>query len=507
MEQYLVGIDIGTSGCKACLFDTEGAILGECYIEYPCYYPHPGWVEQKAEDVIPACFDAIKSAVEQSGVDRELIAAMAVSTQGATISMMDANGDLVRDFVVWQDIRAAGTYPAKLREYISDSEYYQRMGKPMDVPTTAYAKWMWLYENERENWDRTEHFGSHIDYFTHFFGGEGYYTDLSSASRESMLDIDKGEWDPFMHEKLHIPLEKRSVIVKEPGKVVGQINEYIASMTGLPAGCKVCMGAHDQNCNTFGCGLLHGGDAVIVAGSFGSCFIASDKSVRDPNEHLVVKPNHGMGNYTAEAYANAAASSFKWYVNTMCDMQRAEAEKEGISPYQFVDQDIEGTQPGSGGVIFLPHLSGSGARLNHKARGTYLNMSLATTQNDISRATMEGICYEIRDIVQLEENAGITVQSYKMTGGAAKSDVWCQIMCDILGKPLSTLVCDESGCLGAAMYAGVGVGIYKDVNEAAERAVKVKKTYMPDLSKRELYEEGYRKWITAYKALAKSFYC
>ncbi|MBQ9828175.1 MAG: carbohydrate kinase, partial [Lachnospiraceae bacterium] len=111
MERYLVGIDIGTSGCKTCLFDTEGTILGECYIEYPCYYPHPGWVEQKSEDVIPACFESIRTAVEQSGVDRDLIAAMAVSAQGATISMMDENGDLVRDFVVWQDIRGAGIYP------------------------------------------------------------------------------------------------------------------------------------------------------------------------------------------------------------------------------------------------------------------------------------------------------------------------------------------------------------------------------------------------------------
>lgn len=149
------------------------------------------------------------------------------------------------------------------------------------------------------------------DYFLKQFGADDYYTDYSSASREGMMDVDNECWSKEMHDILGIDLSKRAKIVKEPGKVVGHIGKEVSEKSGLPVGTPICMGAHDQNCCTFGAGAVDDGTAVLVMGTFGSCFVVSDKSIRDPKERLVVKGNHGCGNFTIEAFSNTAASSYQ----------------------------------------------------------------------------------------------------------------------------------------------------------------------------------------------------
>ena len=508
MAQYLVGVDAGTTGCKVCVFDTEGKLLGSDYREYQSYYPHPGWVEQKEDEIVPALFETCKTAISKSGVDPKEIVAMALSTHGSTICFIGEDDKLVRDFVIWQDTRADVSYANETRKYISDDDFYQLTGINVEVLTMSMPKLMWFRDNEPETWAKTKIFGTHMDYFNRLFGADGFYTDLSSASREAMLDIDKQDWDPKLHEIAGIPLSKRGKVISEPGKVIGEIGPDISEKTGLPVGCKICLGAHDQNCNTFGGGLLYEGDAVMVIGTFGSCFMASDKSIRDPKQKLIVKSNHGIGNYTIEAFSNTAASSFRWYRDTFCQYEVAKAKEEGRDVYDMLTESMQDVPIGSNGVVFLPFLAGAaGARLNYNAKATFLGATLGTTKKDMARAVLEGICFEMYDIVKMQEAAGISAKQIKLTGGAAKSPFWSQMLADMMGVPVQLLEASETGCLGAAMYAGVGVGIYKDVYDAVDKAVGISKTYYPDPSKKDAYEAAYKRWTQAYEALDGTFYC
>lgn len=500
MSKYLVGLDGGTTGCKTCIFDLEGNLVGSDYREYPCYYPKPGWVEQIPEDLLPAFYDSIKAAITKSEINPNDIIGFGFSSQGSVIGLLDENGELIRPFVGWQDLRGEDGGVDYLLERMPRSEIYKITGDPVGT-VFSNSKLAWLKLNEPENWEKTALFSTHQDYFLKQFGADGYYTDFSSASREGMMDIDKQCWSKELHDMLEIPLSKRAEIVKEPGKVVGKIGQEVSEKTGLPVGTPICMGAHDQNCCTFGAGAVEDGTATLVMGTFGSCFIVSDKSIRDPKERLIVKGNHGVGNYTIEAFSNTAASSYRWYRDVFCDYEKQLAKEQGKDPYDLINEQIATSPIGANGVTFLSYLQGaSGSRINGNARGTFIGMTLGTTKADVARAVMEGICYEMYDIIRAEMEAGIELNGIRLTGGAAKSPLWCQMMADIFKQPIHILQTSETGCLGAALYAGVGVGAYKDVKEAASM-VHITKTYEPNPDNYEAYDAAYKKFIQVYEAL------
>jgi xylulokinase len=505
MAEYLLGLDEGTTGCKACVFDLDGKVIGTDYREYPCYYPQKGWVEQIPEDITPALFASVKAAVEASGVDPADIKAMGISSQGSVIGLLDESGTLIRPFVGWQDLRGEATL-AQLDAKLDADTYYKITGNPLGS-VWSYSKLEWLKENEPENWAKTALFSTHQDYFLRVFGAEEYWTDLSSASREGTLITDTFEWDPVTHDILGIPISKRAKIALEPGKVVGHITAEVAAKTGLAEGTALCVAAHDQNCSTFGGGAVNPGETVMVIGTFGSCFVVLGEPNRDPAGKLVVKPNHGVGNWTIEAFSLTSASAFRWYRDVLADMEKATAAETGRDPYDIITESVAAVPPGANGVTFLPYLQGaSGSRQNGLAKATFIGMSLGTTKADMARAVLEGICFEMREIVEAQKQAGIDVTTIRLTGGAAKSPLWCQMLADIFQCPIELLQTSETGCLGAALYAGIGVGLYPDAPTAVERAVKVTKRYEPNPANAAAYDAAFAAFEAVYEALEPTIF-
>lgn len=504
-KQYLIGLDGGTTGCKTCIFDLEGNLIASDYREYPCHYPHEGWVEQLAEELTPNFFDSIKTAIAKSKIDPDDIIGFGFSSQGSVIGLLDDNGELLRPFVGWQDLRGNPDGTNYLLQHMPREEIYRITGDPVGI-IFSNGKLAWLKQNEPENWKKTAIFSTHQDYFLKEFGANGYYTDFSSASREGMMDIDNACWSQKMHDILDIPLSKRAEIVAEPGKVVGRIGARVAELTGMPEGTPICIGAHDQNCCTFGAGAINDGDCALVMGTFGSCFIVSDKSIRDPYGRLVVKGNHGVDNYTIEGFSNTAAASYRWYRDVLGGEERAKAAEKGVDPYELINKQVEQSPAGANGVTFLSYLQGaSGARLNANARGTFIGMTLGSNKADMARSVMEGICYEMYDIINAELAAGIHLEAIRVTGGAAKSPLWCQMMADIFKRPIHILQTSETGCLGAALYAGIGVGAYKDCKEAAAK-VRIEQTYQPNSKNFDAYDKAYKRFVDVYEALDKKIF-
>jgi len=501
MGEYLIGVDIGTTGCKTCVFALDGRIAGGDYREYPSYYPNPGWVEQIPEDLAPAAFASCKAAIADAGIRPEEILAIGLSTQGSVVCMLDGHGDLIRPFIGWQDLRGSTDGTDYLLSRVSRERVYEIAGDPVGT-VFSNTKLAWVKLNEPDNWNKTALFSTHQDYFLKKFGAGEHVTDLSSASRDGLLDVDNAAWSEELHAALGIPLDKRPAIVPQTGAVVCRIPPDIAAQTGLLAGTPLCMGAHDQNCSTFGAGGVAHGTAVLVMGTFGSCFVVTDNSVRDPNRKLVVKNNHGVGNYTIEAFSNTAASSFRWYRDTFCDYEKSVGARQGVDPYALINAQIESVGPGANGITFLPYLQGaSGVRLNSRARGAFVGMTLGASKAEMARAVMEGICYEMYDIIRAEIEAGVDIDAIRLSGGASKSPVWLQMMADIFGRPIQKLSTGETGCLGAALYAGVGIGAYGDCADAARKAVHITETCEPNPDNRAAYDGAYRKFAEIYEAL------
>lgn len=500
MADYLLGIDAGTTGCKSIVFDLDGAIQGQDYREYPCLYPAPGLVEQTYEDIIPPLIASCRAAVSASGVPAEQIRAVAFSSQAPLLAMVDESGRLIRPFVSWQDLRGAPYIP-KLRDAYGAEHFYLETGDPIGTNTAA-PKWAWLKDNEPENWAKTAWFLSEQEFLLKEWGAQEYWTDLSSASREGMLDVDSMQWSREVHELIGIPVSQRARIAAEPGKVVGTLGADLARRTGLAEGTLLCVGAHDQNCSTFGGGAVHGGDCVMVMGTFGSCYVVMDAPLRDPARTLVVKPNHGMGNWTIEAFSNTSASSFRWYRDTFCDVECQAGKVAGVDPYDIITRQAAKSPIGANGITFLPFLGGaSGARQNPNARANLNGMTLATTKGDVARAVLEGVSFEMRDVLDAQSAAGIEIETIRLVGGAAKSRIWSQMLADIFQRPIEILRTSEAGCLGAAMYAGVGVGAYESCEQAADRAVAVVDRFDPEPSTAAGYDEAFKRFVDVYEGL------
>ncbi len=505
MGKYLLGLDEGTTGCKAVIFDFEGNIMGSDYREYPCYYPNPGWVEQTAEDITPALYATVKAAIANSGVDPKEIVAMAISSQGSTSGFLDKDGNDLYPFLGWQDLRGT-PYIEKLKEIIPPEEYYSISGWPYS-PIPNLTKYFWMRDQEPEVWEKTAILSQNQDYFLRVFGAkDGYWADVSTTSRTGLFDVDNFVWSDRILEAFDIPKEKLPVVA-EGGQVVGKIPSDIAEKTGLAEGTLICVGAHDQNCSTFGGGLVEGGTAVMVMGTFGSCFVGMDKPFRDPKGKLVVKGNVGPNNWTMEGFSNTAAASYRWYRDTFGGLEIAAAKLLKKDPYELINEQIASIPPGANGITFLSCLQSlSGRRDDPYARGAFLGMSLGTTKADMARAVMEGITNEMRDIVEAQREAGIKHKAIRLTGGATKSRMWNQMIADSFKVPVQILQTSETGCLGAALYAGVGAGVYSSYKEAVETAVKIKEEYEPNPANFAAYDESYERWVKAYESLAQGGY-
>jgi xylulokinase len=497
--RYLVGIDEGTTGCKTCVFDENGTLVGSDYREYPCYYPRPGWVEQTPEDILPALFESCRSAIAQSGVAKEDIAAVALSSQGAVTTLLDEDGKLIRPFIGWQDVRGNGQIEG-ISQRIDVADFYRIGGNPLGSVFTA-TKIDWVREHEPENFARTALVSDHQQYFLRAFGADGDWTDTSSASRYGTLDVDTSTWSERLNAAIGVPLDKLPTVLTA-SKVVGHIPARVAALTGLAEGTPLCLGAHDQNCSTLGGGGVRAGTAVMVVGTFGSCYVVADKPLRDPLSTLTVKPNHGVGNWTIEGFSATAASSFRWYRDVFGDLEVAAGRALKRDPYDLITEAVRDVPPGANGITFLPHLQGAaGARPNPEAKGTFTGMTLATSKSDMARAVLEGIAFEMRDVLEAQAAAGVEVSSVRLVGGAAKSPMWCQLLADVFDRPIERLQTSETGCLGAALYAGTAVGVYPDIATAADQAVSVTETYEPDDSAAPAYEKAFRRYQAVFDAL------
>jgi xylulokinase len=501
MGKYLLGIDEGTTGCRACIFDFEGNMIGSDYREYPCYYPKPGWVEQTDKDIITGLFESVRAAIAKAQINSTEIVALGISSQGGVFGPVDKNGNLLRPFIGWQDLRGT-SYIQKIFERISPEEYYKISGYPLGA-IFCITKMLWFKDNEPELYDKTVKLSQHQDFFVRAFGGEGYWADISTASRTGLFDVDNHKWSERILNVVDIPRDKLPDIIERPGQVVGKVTKKVAELTGLAEGTLVCIAAHDQNCSTLGAGLVDPGTAVLVLGTWGSCYVCVDKPIRDPNGVLIVKGNEGPRNWTIEGAASAAASSYRWFRDTFGQLEITAGKILGEDPYDLINKQIASVPPGANGVIFLPYLQGAsaGPRANPAARGCLLNLTLSTTKAEIARAVMEGITLEMRDIIEAQRKAGVVTEYIRLTGGGTKSPLWNQMQADIYKTPVQVLQTSETGALGAALFAGIGAGIYKDSKEAVETAVRITDTYEPNPSMFSIYDEAYDRFVKAYQAL------
>lgn len=499
MPQYLCAFDLGTTGVKAGILTPTGELVAATYREYGVVYPNPMWVEQSIDAMWKAQCEASHQVINCCNIDPHEIAAVGISSQRATFVPLDRDEKPLTRFIGWQDKRSIAQC-AEMERRVGHERYYNIAGLPIE-PTAAVSKILWLKDNEPGIFERAHRFASTQNVHLHQMGVPDAPCDLPDAAYLGLLDVDHLEWSRELLDSLGIPAEKMPALAPS-GTRVGEVSKAAAEETGLAPGTPLVIAGGDLQTAGLGMGISQPGFVSVGIGTGGGVLIFLEKPLRHPERALNCLPHAVPGAWEMEGICLASGAAYKWYRDTVGQLEKASAAARDIDAYAILNAEAAQSAPGSGGLLVMPALAGSGApNWYPKASGVILGLTLSTDKKLLTRAVLEGICLEIRWMLEAAQKLGTTIGEVRIWGGAAKSDLWNQIAADVYGIPAARTTIPEAGLVGAAICAGIGVGIFDSAQEGAQSMVRVDRRYEPDSKLRPRYDEMFDLYKTAYRLL------
>lgn len=499
---YLIGIDLGTSGTKTVLFDQNGAAIASATVEYPLYQPKNGWAEQEPSDWWQAAAATVRRVIDESGVAPEAIKGVGLSGQMHGLVMLDEAGEPLRRSIIWCDGRTSQEC-AEITALVGRQRLIEITANPALTGFTA-SKILWVRRHEPKLYAKCRHILLPKDYIRYQLTGE-FATEVSDASGMNLLDVPNRCWSGEILEKLEID---GALLAKmyESCEVTGQITPRAAALTGLAAGTPVVGGAGDNAAAAVGTGVVERGRAFTTIGTSGVVFAHSDRVTIDPQGRVHTFCSAVPGAWTVMSCTLAAGLSLKWLRDQFFTEEMKTAEGMGVDPYFLMDQQAGRVPIGANRLIFLPYLMGERSPLlDENSRGVFFGLSAIHTKYDLLRAVMEGVTYSQRQCLDVLRGMGVVSTEMLACGGGGSSPLWRQMLADVYGCPVKTVVSKEGPALGAAILAGVGAGLYPNVQEACRGMIQTNPAQQPDAQASEQYERFYQVYQSLYPALRESF--
>jgi xylulokinase len=482
----LLGLDIGTGGTRAVLVDQRGKLTASAAVEHVAFRStHPGWAEQDPEDWWRAAQSAIRSVIATAGAPR--IDAVGLTGQMHGAVMLDAAGEVLRPSLIWCDQRTDEECDW-LHAEIGRERLIELTANPA-LPNFTLTKLLWVRKHEPQIFARIAHVLCPKDYVRYRLT-ETYAMDVQEASGTLLLDVAHRRWSSEVARIAGIPeswlpelFESQEVCAKVSGG---------AGDIGLAAGTPVVAGAGDQGAGAVGMGILAPGSVSATIGTSGVVFAATAAPTRDPLGrlhtfcHAVPERWHVMG------VTQAAGLSLRWL-------------RDMIAPgvdYDTLTAGAAQIAAGSDGLLWTPYLLGERTpHLDSNARAAFVGLTASHTSAHLVRAVMEGVAYSLKDTFTLFAEREIPVKGVRLGGGGARGPLWREIQAAVYGYTSDILVAEEGAAFGAALLAGVGVGVWADLEAACAAAIEVAQQIVPDADAVERYAVGYQAYRKVYPAL------
>jgi D-xylulose kinase len=496
-KQLLLSLDIGTTGGRSIIFSEQGEILASAYEEYPSYFPSPAFVEQNANDWWSVTKKTVQEVLKNNEIKPSNIIGISCTNQRETIVPVDEAGKPLSRAIVWQDRRTIKECQDIDKE-IGTDKIYSLTGLTID-PYFSLPKILWIKKHWSEAFNAAYKFLLVHDFILMKLTDE-FVTDFSNASRTMAFDINKLCWSDEILDKMNIPKEKFPKPLPS-GSKIGTLNKTIAKELGLPNGIAVSVGAGDQQCAAIGVGVTKKGRVKATTGTGTFLLAYLEKSERDIKKRVLCSCHAIPGKYVYEASIFTTGSILRWFRDNFSSAEKTLAPSLNLDSYDLLGMQAESIPPGSEGVMILPHFVGAGAPYwNPNARGVIFGLGLGHTRNHIIRAIMEATCYEIKSNLLVFEELGVPITELRITGGASRNATWNQIEADICNVPVMKGQVEEATALGAALLAGVGAGVYKNIENAANEMVII------DEERKPINENNtkYRQFYSVYKELYNS---
>jgi xylulokinase len=501
-RDHLLGIDVGTGGCKALLIDAAGAVIAAATTDYPLSTPKPLWSEQHPHDWWKATATSIRAVLQGGSLQPNQVAGVGLTGQMHGLVALDRAGEVLRPAILWNDQRCADQC-ATIHRQIGADTVLARAGKPALASFTA-PKILWVRDHEPQVFAATAKVLLPKDYVRLRLTG-AYLSDVADASGTLLFDVGRRQWSHETTDALDIP---RAWLpeVTESVAASAAVSAEGARHTGLLEGTPVIAGAGDQAAEAVGCGITEHGAVSVTIGTSGVVFAATETVRRDPQGRLHAYCHAIPGMWHVMGVMLSAGGSLRWYRDTLGREEIDRARATGVDPYHLLIEDAGGVPAGCEGLLFLPYLTGE--RTPHpdpRARGAFVGLTLRHGKPHMTRAVMEGVTFGLRDSLELTRALGVPVERVRISGGGARSAVWRQMMADVFNVEVATVNTVHGAALGAALLAGVGTGRFQNVGEAARSVVRETGTTRPGTDA-GIYGEYYARYRALYPALAPEFH-
>jgi xylulokinase len=494
-KRLLLGIDVGTSGCKITVFDFEGNVVASRRGTYQTFYPHTGYVEQNGEDWWATICQGIYSLLKDD-VDPQEIAAIGVDGTSWACIPIDKQGRPLRPVMLWLD-RRAEKQAKWMKENIGEERLVHLNGNPVD---SAYIipKMLWLKENEPEIYARADKFLQSNGFIVYKFTGE-YSQDYSQGYGFHFFNMEKGQWEENIAEELGISLDLVAPLY-HCHEIIGSVTRKAAHETGLLPGIPVVAGGLDAACCTLGAGVIRPGQTQEQGGQAGGMSIQVDRSLIHPK--LILGYHVIPDQWLLQGGTVGGGGTLRWFNEQLGSFEEQQAKDKNISPFEIMSQEAATIKAGCDGLIFLPFMAGERSPIwDSKARGVFFGLSYNKTRAHMIRAIMEGVGFSLLHNLETAAEVGAIARDLNSVGGAANSRVWTQIKADITGRTIHVPFSDHATTLGAAILAGVGAGIYKSFDEAVNKTVHITRTHYPNQQNNQIYKGYYQLYLQLYQQL------
>ena len=499
-EPLVVGVDVGTGGCKTVAYNIGGEPVAAAYREYRVLHPRVGWAEQNPEDWWRAAAETLREVVSKVGPEN--IVSVGVTSQREAFAPLSREGELLANAIIWLDSRAV-KQETWVKDRVGAARVLELTGLPIDQMFSA-IKLLWFKEEMPSVFERISKVLFAKDYVAYKLTG-AVCTDYSMASRTMLLDIRKLEWSQELCDELGIPTDILPPL-KGSWEVVGEVTGEASAATGLRKGTPVVAGGGDRPCEALGAGVIDEGEVNAGTGT-GTCFEAPLSQPRpDPKGRVDACVHVVPGRWEYEMVVNATGESLRWFRDNLGYWEVEEARRRGVSPYDVMVEEASTVPPGSEGIVYFPYLWGVKAPFfNPRAKGAFIGVTHAHTRAHLIRAVLEGVAFHYRGALELLAELGVVVKHLSITGGEARSDVWNKIKAAVAGVPLHVPKVIDAASLGAAILAAVGARQHRDVRVAAESMVRFERVIDPDPYLAKTYKKLYERYCTVYRELEKVF--